>query len=255
MNRNQKLQIYKYFLDSGKIDEDKYKDELYKLKNSKIRNSTLEIKLMILIVVIFITAMAWNIHKNSINKEIVNIDNFYNIPSPIQIKTSGKIIKKIDNTDVEIKYVASYILAGRVVDVQEYFPSKIPNKLSQRDIGVTWGYLAREEYNDRINWYSHGDRFLRMRTKDDGSWINKMGGVTSYFSNNHLIPADDEIEKQIKQIKVGDFIKIEGYLSNIYFDVGKNGYYTWNSSTSRTDSGGGACEIIYVTKINWLEEN
>jgi hypothetical protein len=65
MDRNQKLQMYKYFLDSGKIDEDRYKDEVDKLKNSKIRNATLETKLMILIIIVFVTAMAWNIHKNS----------------------------------------------------------------------------------------------------------------------------------------------------------------------------------------------
>ncbi len=38
--------------------------------------------------------------------------------------------------------------------------------------------------------------------------------------------------------------------------LGKNGRGSarWNSSTSRTDTGDGACEIIYVTDVKWLKE-
>ena len=69
------------------------------------------------------------------------------------------------------------------------------------------------------------------------------------LSNNHIFPANDTLKWVIKKIKKGDRVKIEGYLIqiNIYKD-GKE-FYTINSSSSRKDNCGGACESIYVKKI------
>ena len=255
MDNNQKLIYYKYLLDTGKIDEITYRDEVNKLKNPRIKrvaNATLEVKLITIIITFFVIFMFWNIKKDSMRRAIENIDDFFNIPAPIQQSASGQVIKTIDNTEVEITFKNSYILAGRVVDVQPYFPTKVQNKLSPIDIGVTWGFLARDENHNTVKWSSAGNRFLTFKTSNP-KLMNDMTRVTQHLSNNHLIPADDEIEKQIKALKVDDYIKIEGYLVNVYYTVGTNGYFTWNSSTSRSDKGDGACEIIYVTKLSWLE--
>lgn len=255
MDDNQKLIYYKYLLDTGRIDEITYRDEVNKLKNPRIKrvsNLALETKLTIIVIVVFAIVMFWNIKNDSAKRAFENIDDFFNIPSPIQQSASGQVIKIIDDTDVEITFKYSYILAGRVVDVQPYIPVKIQNKLSPIDIGVTWGFLARDEYHNTVEWSSAGTRFLTFKTSNP-ELTSDMTRVTQHLSNNHLIPADDEIEKQIKSIKENDFIKVEGYLVNVYHDVGTNGYFTWNSSTSRSDNGDGACEIIYVTKLSWLQ--
>ena len=222
MDNNQKLIYYKYLLDTGRIDEITYRDEVNKLKNPRIKriqNTTLETKLTVIVLLVFIIVMVWNIRNNSMKKTFENIDDFYNIPAPVQQSASGKVIKTIDNTDIEITFKYSYILAGRVVDVQPYLPTKVQNKLSPIDIGVTWGFLARDEYHDTIKWSSAGTRFLNFRTQNPELTRN-MNRVSQHLSNNHLIPATDEIEKQIKSIKEGDFIKIEGYLVNVYHDIG-----------------------------------
>lgn len=255
MDNNQKLIFYKYLLDSGRIDEITYRDEVNKLKNPRIKrvqNTTLETKLTVIVLVVFAIVMIWNIRNSSMKKAFEDIDDFYNIPAPIQQSASGQVIKTVDDTDVEITFKHSYILAGRVVDVQPYLPTKVQNKLSPIDIGVTWGFLARDEYHNTVNWSSVGNRFLTFKTNNPELTSN-MNRVTQHLSNNHLIPATDDLEKQIKSIKEGDFIKIEGYLVNVYYDVGTNGYFTWNSSTSRSDNGDGACEVIYVTNLSWLQ--
>jgi hypothetical protein len=38
---------------------------------------------------------------------------------------------------------------------------------------------------------------------------------------------------------------LEGYLVNI---TGANGWH-WNSSMSRDDTGGGSCEVLYLTRV------
>ena len=89
------------------------------------------------------------------------------------------------------------------------------------------------------------------------NWYNKHGGekgIGKYWSNNHLIPSDDSIEKLIKEIKKGEYVTIEGYLVNIRYDGPNGEWFKWNSSTTRDDIGSGACEVIYVTDVIWLEE-
>lgn len=77
--------------------------------------------------------------------------------------------------------------------------------------------------------------------------------LTAYFSNNHLIPSNDNIEKLIKKIKENDYIKLKGYLVNAKTKKAST-MDSFDSSISRVDTGGGACEVIYVTDITWLEK-
>jgi hypothetical protein len=45
-------------------------------------------------------------------------------------------------------------------------------------------------------------------------------------------------------IRVNDWVTLEGQLVQVVFQEG-----TWTSSLTRSDSGDGACEILYVTRI------
>lgn len=66
-------------------------------------------------------------------------------------------------------------------------------------------------------------------------------------SNVHLIPANKKIATQISGIKVGDNVRVDGWLVRV--DMG-NRYVV--SSLSRTDRGAGACEVILVCNVTWL---
>ena len=77
--------------------------------------------------------------------------------------------------------------------------------------------------------------------------------MPKYISNNHIIPSNKKIAKALKYIKKGDFIELEGYLVDANIDFWQITHY-WESSTTRNDTGDGACEVIYVTSIKWLKE-
>ena len=64
---------------------------------------------------------------------------------------------------------------------------------------------------------------------------------------------DESLRAAIKTIKKGDHIRIKGYLVNVDAVNRDMKTFTWHSSTSREDGGGGACEIIYVKDIEWLD--
>jgi len=61
----------------------------------------------------------------------------------------------------------------------------------------------------------------------------------------HMVPANGEIEQQLKSIKKGQIVSIKGSLINVSADDG----WQWKSSTTRNDTGKGACELVYVEQV------
>lgn len=61
----------------------------------------------------------------------------------------------------------------------------------------------------------------------------------------HMIPANDEIERQLKSIRAGNMVHLKGFLVEV---TGKDGF-RWKSSLTRTDTGGGACELVLVESL------
>lgn len=260
-NLENEIEEWKKLLKNGRITEETYYNEIQKIesrmlfeKTSNHRNSTKKFfQLIIIFFGIMITIFIFsNSQESKIQEEITSLED---IPEPIQINVDGSTKKDVDGKQVNINYIASYVLSGKVVDVQEYYGSSLQNKLSPLDVGIAWGFLA-EDSDEKVTWTSNGTRFLRWRTKDM-DWYNKHGGekgIGKYWSNNHLIPSDDNVEKLIKSIKKGDYVKIEGYLVKIRYDGPDGEWFKWNSSTTRNDTGDGACEVIYVTDVVWLKE-
>ena len=188
----------------------------------------------------------------TVDKEYVYIDDLTNISAPIQSEASGGFDLKKGSWNVDITYVAEYEVSGKVVNIHDYKGSSLNDKLSPVDVGLTWGELAND---NQVRWYSTGNRFLYWKASYEV--INKLGGediISEQYSNNHLIPANDEIEKLVKEIEEDDYVTIKGYLVNMYATKSDGSYRYWNSSTSRKDTGDGACELIYVEDVKWLKE-
>ena len=68
------------------------------------------------------------------------------------------------------------------------------------------------------------------------------GEIISSSANVHLIPGSDSVESKLSEVKTGQIVYLEGKLVKVKSTDG------WNaeSSLSRTDTGAGACEVIFV---------
>lgn len=177
------------------------------------------------------------------------------LPDPIQQEATGSTSLYVDDYNVTVDYKYSYDISALVISAKEYGSYDLPGKLAPKDAALAWGVVA--EYNDRINFnWSQSGRWYYWRTDayTDIEPVGGVDGVTAHSSNNHLIPADDNVKKLVKKIKAGDCIRIKGYLVNVSADDGKGNNFWWNSSTARTDTGDGACEVIYVTNVEWLDK-
>jgi len=150
---------------------------------------------------------------------------------------------RIGSNDIYLFALAGYDISAVLVSKRKY-RSGFMHELSPWDYALVWGsvpqYLEYLEFNQII-------RFCLFTARADIP-IDP-GYVQVHMSNNHLIPANRNIRRALPLARVGDEVRISGYLVHAQA-VGKTGSVTnWQSSTSRTDTGNGACEIIYVTAL------
>ena len=172
------------------------------------------------------------------------------LPEPEQTEASGSDTKTVDGYGVLITFKYSYKVDALVVHTKPYNGSELSDKLSPVDLGLAWGSVAANNKKIDFHWSQSG-RWLYWEV-NSVSELAPVGGtdaVHSQFSNNHIIPATSSVKDKVKKIREGDHVKLEGYLVDIYAENSDGAWFEWNSSTSREDTGDGACEVFYVTDI------
>ena len=80
------------------------------------------------------------------------------------------------------------------------------------------------------------------------AWPIPFEEINAQSANMHLIPADDRVLHDLRSVNEGDIIELRGYLVEV---TAADGWH-WRSSLTRTDSGPGACELMWVTGQNIL---
>ena len=203
-----------------------------------------------LLLIAIIAVIGPRIFLKAINtKSVASLDY---IEEPKQEPTSGSATVSVTGRAIPLEYVATYEVSGRVVATWDYFGPKRENLLSPTDVSIVWDFLSDKQVDKKIRWSVKGTRFLTYQISDM-EWYQSLGedALNDKISNNHLIPKDFHTKMLIKSIKKGDFVRLEGYLVNVQ-ESGILGM--GRTSTNRYDSGGGACEIIYVTRVVWLKE-
>lgn len=175
------------------------------------------------------------------------------IKDPIQKEADGGTTMELDGYDIDITYMYEYEIEGLVLTTNHHYWFGIDNDLSPIDVGLGWGDVAA--YNNVIDFHwSQHCRFLYWKYKsyEDIARVGDEYDVNIQSSNNHLIGSNSSIKRKIKRIHAGDHIKLKGYLVDIYGTKDDGTFFSWTSSTVRDDSGDGACELIYVTDVEWL---
>jgi len=144
--------------------------------------------------------------------------------------------------DYQLTRKASFDIRARVLSKEPYYLNRTAD-LAPIDLALGWGAMSDSAVLERID-ISQSARWYRTRY-DFPSPIPDQEIIAS-SSNMHMIPAGKGIEKTLKKLREGDIVQIRGYLVDVDHDSG----WHWRSSMSRTDSGDGACELVYVESIN-----
>ena len=176
------------------------------------------------------------------------------IGEPVQTETAGYASKDVGGYEVDIYYLYEYEIEALVVHTKRYMGFGLDDRLAPVDAALAWGSVAA--LNDTIDFHWKQARrrvSWRVSDYDDLALIGDEDDVSAQCSNNHLIPADASVRRKVKRLKKGDHVKITGYLVNIDAENKRGKIVTWDSSTTRYDTGDGACEVIYVKDVQWLD--
>lgn len=141
---------------------------------------------------------------------------------------------------------AEFDIQARVLSRETYFWGT-ESDLSPIDLALGWGRMSDQAILDQITVRQSG-RWYYTRYKLPPPIPE--GEIIRTSANMHMIPADGSVERALKTLRPGDLIRIRGYLVDVDHDSG----WMWRTSLTRTDTGQGACEIIYVEDVMRLTE-
>jgi hypothetical protein len=142
--------------------------------------------------------------------------------------------------DYTISPLAQYDVTARVLSTHSYDGDR-ESDVSPIDFALGWGDMADRDMLEQLS-VSQRDRWYFVR------WRNapvKAQDVIVNSANTHLIPANDEIRDRLAAVEPGDVVRLRGYLVKVRASDG----WTWTSSTARTDTGDGSCEVLWIEGV------
>jgi len=139
--------------------------------------------------------------------------------------------------------LAEFDVTGRVL-LLEKFSSGREAELSPEDLSLGWGEMSNGAYLSQIK-LAHVERYYQWEITGE---VPDKDTIIPNSANMHFIPANDGVAAILKSVRVQDLVRAQGYLVSIKAPDGWN----WNSSTSRSDTGTGACEIVWTEKLEVL---
>ena len=149
--------------------------------------------------------------------------------------------------DYRVEPLYSYELYGLVVSYRQHDGESSMHRwsndhLNMADVCVVWSDTAFSPTLRKLKFWN-GIFTCNVQTRDSVAWSQfKM----NQLSNNHLISAYPFVRDRVAEVRIGDQIHIRGSLAR-YGAVGNGGLR--GTSTTRDDTGDGACETILVDEF------
>ncbi len=148
--------------------------------------------------------------------------------------------------DYSVTRKARFEIRARVLSTEPYYLHREAD-LSPLDLALGWGVMSDQAVLDLID-ISQSSRWYRTRYELPPPVPEQQ--IISSSGNMHMIPASADIGRSLNKLRTGDIIVLRGYLVDVDHDSG----WHWRTSMSREDSGGGACEIVFVESLS-VEES
>jgi hypothetical protein len=148
--------------------------------------------------------------------------------------------------DYRVEPLYTYELYGLVVSYRQHDGESSMHRwsndhLNVADVCVVWSDTAFSPTLRELDFWN-GIFTCNVQTRDSVAWSRfKM----NQLANNHLISADPFIREQVARVRIGDQIRIKGALAR----YGAVGGGLRDTSTTRNDTGDGACETILVDEF------
>ncbi len=167
--------------------------------------------------------------------------------SPIQNRLHGSaadpMVFDSGGTSWTLTPRATYQISARVLGNKTYSDWQSP--FVPRDLALAWGEMSDPAVDEWIKWRQSG-RWYYYNWPGDSPY--KGSTIRNQSANVHIIPATENLDRALQGLEKNDVIYMEGQLVDLSTTILGAERFT-KTSLSRTDSGGGACEILYVEKL------
>ena len=115
-------------------------------------------------------------------------------------------------------------------------------KFAPLDLALGWGPMSAANVINDLN-VSQSGRWYEYSWRDEPPLDPDL--IAAHSANTHCLPSTPDVRRQLLAIKRHHVVVLKGYLVEVN---GPDGY-RWRSSLSRTDTRGGACEIMWITSV------
>ena len=190
-----------------------------------------------LVLALSVTLLA--LHSSGCRREVKHPPGILIAGQPVQT-SMGKSVGW-EERGYRITPLARFSLQARVIGVEGYWFDRGAD-LSPIDFVLGWGPMSDSKILDELT-ITQGGRWYRWRPKEFPPV--PVETIVSHSANMHMVPADDKVARLLKSVRPGNVVALGGYLIAV---EAKDGW-RWQSSLSRGDSGGGACELVWVKSL------
>lgn len=139
--------------------------------------------------------------------------------------------------------LAEYEVTARVLARKTYRFDRGAD-LSPLDFALGWGPMSDDRVLEHLD-ISQRNRFYYWRAE---RLPIPREEIERNSTNTHLIPADNTVARRLKTVRQGAVVHLRGYLVR----ADSNNGWHWVSSLTRTDTGRGACELLWVESVETL---
>lgn len=171
------------------------------------------------------------------------------LEEPVQTRTrKPPVDTSVNGVDYRIQPRYNYEINAVVVSLHhsdtwwDYVHKESGDYVNIMDLCLAWGDTVRSgAYRDasfsnnqwECHWRYSSERAMKQFDN-------------AQISNNHIVTDDPAVAKAMRKIRIGDQVRLRGYLAD--YTIFKDGRPagTRVSSEVRTDTGPGACEVLYI---------
>jgi len=173
------------------------------------------------------------------------------LEEPMQRSTAkAAFVANYEGVEYRVEPEFEYELYGMIVSYRHHdgksrMHAMANDHLNMLDVCVIWGDNTKNSLLHKINFWN-GIFTCNVKTGNQEAWDQ----FDMYqLSNNHLISDDERTRDRVTDIQIGDQIRVRGYLASYSSENGG----TRGTSTTRLDTGDGACETLYVERFEIIE--
>jgi hypothetical protein len=136
-----------------------------------------------------------------------------------------------------------FTLEARVLSRRDYRHDR-EAELAPTDLALGWGPMAEDSVLGEID-ISQGNRWYYWRASRLPIAERE---IARHSANVHVIAASAELAASLAAIRPDDRVRIAGKLVEVRATDG----WRWRSSLSRSDTGAGSCELLWLERLDVL---